>query len=685
MHSIYKQFVYTLLFLTSFTQVCPQSIQDLQKLKTEYEKFQKSQGQLKLPTEIEQQIDPTTGLPKRANIFPYQYQFGFKDSIDKQLKHFGHDFFVRRDTVAFWENLPTPANYLLGPGDELIISLWGETQLRQSFSISREGNIYDEKVGILNLMGKNISEAEQYLITQFGRVYSTLKGRPSTTFMDVSLGNLRSINVNFVGEVKFPGVYPVHPFSNVITALIQAGGVDTTGSIRNIKIRRNNENYATVDLYNYLLKGDVPNNIQLRDQDIVVIPVRTSTITIDSAVVRPGIYESISGETIGQMISYAGGLKPHASSSIGLKRIIPIEERSALSSNIQNYYLNYSIIQLTHAQNGDVITALGMFKTISQVEIIGQIKKPGFYHYYSGMTIKDLIKLGGGFNDTTYFKSVYSIRGELVRRDPESRYEKIITVDLKNVMNGDSSNNVNLENLDRFVVHANLNFFERKNVQILGEVNIPGSYPLINDDESLQSLLNRAGGFSSKALEGGVSIYREKTYFEDPPEDKILAKLQDQDQYQPQTSMGQTKISLIDEKDDNKKVKLAWEGLGVILMPGDSIVVKERVGAVFVTGEVYNAGLVEFQSGKSIRYYLDSVGGINNYGNRNNVIVVYPNGITVPWRRFRSPKILDGSTIVVYQKADITPFDATEFASNTTSLLSSIVTIMVLSRQLNQQ
>ena len=138
------------------------------------------------------------------------------------------------------------------------------------------------------------------------------------------------------------------------------------------------------------------------------------------------------------------------------------------------------------------------------------------------------------------------------------------------------------------------------------------------------------------------------------------------------------------EVEKNSKIILAWEGFEVNLMPGDSVIIKEKVGAVFVTGEVYNAGLVEFQKGKSIRYYLDSAGGINNYGNRDNVILVYPNGITVPWRLFRSPKIMDGSTIVVYQKEVLTTFDATMFANNIASLLSSMVTILVLSQQINQ-
>ena len=110
----------------------------------------------------------------------------------------------------------------MGPGDELIISLWGETQLRENYTISKDGKIYDEKVGLLNLTGRTIEDARKYLSAQFGRVYATLNGKTPTTFMDVSLGELRSINVNFVGQVEYPGVYPIHPFSTVITGLIQA-------------------------------------------------------------------------------------------------------------------------------------------------------------------------------------------------------------------------------------------------------------------------------------------------------------------------------------------------------------------------------------------------------------------------------------------------------------------------------
>ena len=157
----YKQIVYVL-FVSAYALGYGQSIQELQNLKAEYERSQRGQTQLQLTTGVAGGVDPTTGLPRQAQITPYEFE---KDLLhekeDEGLKHFGYDFFIRRDTVAFWENLPTPANYQLGPGDELVVSLWGETQLRETYTINREGKIYDDKVGLLNLMGKSMEGAKK--------------------------------------------------------------------------------------------------------------------------------------------------------------------------------------------------------------------------------------------------------------------------------------------------------------------------------------------------------------------------------------------------------------------------------------------------------------------------------------------------------------------------------------------
>ena len=155
-----------------------QSIQEMQRLKKEFEKLQQSQGmELAAPTRVED-IDPVTGLPRMKVVTPYKAADTL--SIKRVNKNFGYDFFTKRDSVAFWENLPTPAIYLLGPGDELIISIWGETQLRETFTVNREGKIYDAKVGLLNITGKTMDEVRIYLKDQFARVYATLKGRNPT-------------------------------------------------------------------------------------------------------------------------------------------------------------------------------------------------------------------------------------------------------------------------------------------------------------------------------------------------------------------------------------------------------------------------------------------------------------------------------------------------------------------------
>jgi len=657
----YKHIVYALL-VSAFALGHGQSIRELQKLKGDYEKFQEGQSQAQLPTRVDPGVDPLTGLPKEAQLTPYDVE---KDLLyekeDEGLKHFGFDFFTRRDTVAFWENLPTPANYLLGPGDELVISLWGETQLRETYIISRDGKIYDEKVGLLNMTGKTMDDGRQYLKSQFGRIYATLNGKKPSTFIDVSLGELKSINVNFVGQVQFPGVYPVHPFSTVITGLIQAGGVDTTGSLRTIQVKRNGEVVTVVDLYDYLLKGDLPNNIQLRDQDIVVIPVRRNTVEVDSAIVNPGIYEGVAGETVFDLIQYAGGLTPEAADKIGLSRIKPMRERGS-EDIYEGYYINIKNAKLTSIQNGDRISVRSLFKENQLVEIIGQVKVPGIYHFYNGMSLKGLLSLSGGFDDSTFWKSVYHDQAEIIRRDPEFRYENVIKVNLADIFNGNEDKDILLQNLDRVVIHANLNYFEKDNIYISGEVNIPGAYPLVSDKETLKSVLNRAGNLTSKALKNGISIYRDKKYFE--------------------VTAVQSAVLLDVKEVKDIKMRVAWKNESITLMPGDSVVVKESTGTVNVSGQVYNPGLIEFRRGKSLGYYINSSGGIAEKGNKKSIIVVYANGVVRPNKWYVTPKIEDGATIIVNEKTPEEPFNLTQFATNWTSIVASMITAVVLSRQL---
>ncbi|SVD39577.1 uncharacterized protein METZ01_LOCUS392431, partial [marine metagenome] len=287
------------------------------------------------------------------------------------------------------------------------------------------------------------------------------------------------------------------------------------------------------------------------------------------------------------------------------------------------------------------------------------------------MKIKDLLYLGGGFEDSTFLKTIFMEKGELLRRNKDKSYETIIEIDFNDVMLKSEKYNLELQNLDRLSIHANPNYFEKENIRISGEVKVPGSYSLITDYETLESILNRAGGITNKALENGISIFRDTLYFEKPPEQKTFQLIELSNNADEATQYANRKEL---EKDVRKKIRVAWKGKNIVMMPGDSVVVKEKTGTVLIAGEVYNPGLIEYQKGKSIRYYLSSAGGITNFGSNNNVIITYANGFSVKKQFLFSPKITDGSTIMVYQKENIKPFNLTEFVNNLTSIISTVIT-----------
>ena len=611
-----------------------QTSKSIQQLKLEYERLKADD--ITIPSDMEQ-TPLNLDAPDEVEIVHFTDEIAFPFIYkENRLKHFGYNFFTNRDTIRFWENLPVPLNYNLGPGDELILSLWGETQIRQSYIISRDGKIYDDKVGLLILSGKTLSEAKDYLKTQFGRVYSTLKEPSPSTYIDLSIGDLRSINVNFVGNVNFPGIYPLNPYSNLMTGLISAGGVDTTGSLRNIQIKRDNKIYKTVDLYEFLIYGGISDSLILRNQDIVIVPARKSIVEIDSAVVNPGIYETKEMETVDELIKHAGGFKNNASDIISVKRILAKNERKN-GKSFESSYISRLEAKSFSTNLLRSVSVQPLMEEEQYVEIIGQVKFPGKYSFYKDMTLSSLFNLSSGFNDTTFIKSVFLSQGEIIRRQPDQRYDEVISFDVKDVK--DNINDLFLENLDRVVIHANLNYFEKKPVQILGEVNIPGNYPVLKDNESLRTFINRAGGFTERSFIEGIKIYRDS-------------------------------------------LSVAWKNLSIPLKPGDSVVIQQKPGTVFVSGEVYNPGLIEYDKNKSMKNYINLAGGLTKNGDKNDILIIYPNGEVVPSSRFFSKTIRDGSIIIVNEKIDTEPFNPTAFANNTLSLLSSLVTILVLSKQI---
>ncbi|MFQ6616854.1 MAG: SLBB domain-containing protein [Fidelibacterota bacterium] len=562
-----------------------------------------------------------------------------REARPPRLDYFGYDFFRSRPGgISIWDNLPVPLDYSLGPGDEIIVSIWGETQLRSSHFISRDGTIFIDKVGQVNLTGKSINEAQKYLRSRFEEVYATLKNPNPRTFMDVSLGDLKSINVKFVGEVRSPGIYPVHPFSTVTTGLIQAGGVKRTGSLRDIQVIRRGEKFTTVDMYAFLLEGKTDGDIRLQDQDVVFVPVRNATVTVRGMVQRPAIYEALSEETFSDVLSYAGGVKAEAGTQLEVKRTIPMEQRLSDDTAVQSFYVNFHDVSGRPVKDGDRVVVHEVLPMAQEVAVYGQVKKPGVYAYEDSMRVLDLLNLAGGMDDESYWQSVYASRGEIIRRNEAGEYSDILPIDLERLRSGDDSQNLLLENLDQVVVRQSPYFDAPENVTILGEVKIPGVYSITRDNEPLESIIQRAGGFKDRVFEEGIEMYRR----------------------------GQ---------------RVVLRDYSIPVAAGDSIVVPEHPGTVLVRGEVYNPGFIHFKEGKSLKDYVESAGGFTLDADKGNVSVIYANGDVKRRGWFLmtlDPRVREGATVVVHREEEREPFDTTEFLKEFASIAASLATIFFI-------
>lgn len=555
--------------------------------------------------------------------------------------YFGYKFFNTLDKFAIFDNIPIPGNYRLGAGDQIIISIWGETQFRSRHMISRGGNIFIDGVGQVNLSGIDITTAENMLKEKFSEVYSTLKGKRPSTFLSVSLGQLKSINISFVGEVNSPGIHAVHPFSDITTALLQVSGVDTIGSLRNIQVIRDNNVFTNLDFYEYLVNGKTTQNTRLLNGDVIFVPVRQSTVEIEGEVNRPGIYEAKSGESITNLIHFAGGLTQKAQPKIEIYRLLPRGQRTSEDFAYQVFYVDAEQAQYEPAKDIVRIRVFSVPDVTREVSILGQVKSPGVYAYEESMTVMDLLKIAGGLDDKTFLESIYIKEAEIIRQVPNSIYPKRIPINLEQLLNDQNDQNIELHNQDIVLVREDIKYAEPRYVTISGKINVPGKYTIQTKEETLKNIIGRAGGFSKNAYINGLQMYRDS-------------------------------------------IQVVLHGYNVFVAGGDSIYVPEPPGVVKVEGEVNREGLVQFVKGKSLSYYIERAGGFSYNAAKKNVTVQYANGNVRQKKSLLfsflsiSPPIRDGSTITVYTKEPKPPFNTTQFLAATASAATSIATLYII-------
>ena len=367
----YKYILTVLLFSLSISQV---SVSDIESMTNN--KIDQMIDDLKDQSQKEVSLDvkPQDGLPKEVVISPPL------TALDK--KYFGYNYFNRE--INFFDNIPTPVDFVLGPGDEINLSLWGQVNLQESLTINKQGQVYFENIGLINISNMSLSEVEKIFEKKLSNIYSTITD--GSTQLNVELGKLKSINVYFSGQINNPGISIVHPFSDVFTAIIQAGGIKKEGSLRNVQIIRSNNVIASVDFYEFFSSGKNSfSKIRILDNDVIHIPTVSQRVEIKGEINHEGFYELQDSESLNDLVQYAGGLTKKAASSAIIDLIIPISERVGDSFAQSSRNINLADSSNIILNNGDAVNIMAISAVASKVQVLGRVKNPGSYSYYSNL------------------------------------------------------------------------------------------------------------------------------------------------------------------------------------------------------------------------------------------------------------------------------------------------------------
>lgn len=415
---------------------------------------------------------------------------------DPTQQIFGHNIFTN-ENLTFEPNInvATPVNYRLGPGDEVIIDVWGasETTIRQT--ISPEGSILVNSLGPVYLSGKTVKEANNYLRQEFARIYSGVTGNVPSTQVKITLGEIRSIQVNVMGEVVVPGTYTLSSFASVFHALYRAGGVNKIGSLRTIKVVRNGNVIADLDVYDFIMKGKMKDDVRLQDGDVILVDPYESLIQISGKVKRPMFYEMKPTETIATLLKYAGGFTGDA-----YKKAARIIRKSGREHQIYNVdEMDYSVFRV---EDGDVLTVdsvLARFE--NRVEIRGAVYREGLYQLNGTVnTVKQLIKKAEGIRGDAFLNRA------ILDREREDLSHEIVQVDVKGLLDGTVAD-IPLQRNDVLYIPSIHDLKEEATLTIHGEVSNPGTY-LYSDNMTVEDLILQSGGLLEAAATTKIEIAR---------------------------------------------------------------------------------------------------------------------------------------------------------------------------------
>ncbi len=459
------------------------------------------------PEETQKKVDISKKPVQEIITIP---GFSGRTGISPVVQPYGYNIFqYPATTFEPVINVATPPTYLLGVGDEVVVTVWGETRLNYTLVINKEGNVVVPDVGPVGAIGNTIQQLREKLLKRMSAVYSGLRNgaADASTSMDISLGKLKTLQVFVLGEVIRPGGYSLSSLSTIMHALYLSGGPTVGGSLREVQLKRDGKVFRTLDVYDYLTKADNSKDVRLQDGDIILIKPVGKRVALLGNLFRPGIYELRPTEKLKDVIAIAGGmLFDTYFNRVHIVRIIPFEQRTSYQKNVMDIDIRFQAIDdliksATELQDGDIVSFYKINDFFqNRVSINGNVKKPGVYELKDGMKVKDLIVKSDSLIWVTFsrgfiFRILANQRREIIPFDPNKAFEE------------DPAHNFPLENEDEVIVYKTSLFYPTRYIDIAGEVRKPGRYPR-DENMTLSDLIVLAGGLTENAYVDSIEISR---------------------------------------------------------------------------------------------------------------------------------------------------------------------------------
>ena len=509
----------------------------------------------------------------------------------KNNEIFGMDFF-KNPKISFTPNLnmATPENYQVGPGDELLVEVWGATEGNFKQKVDAEGNIFLNGVGRIHVAGLSFSEVKAKINSFLKRIYSGISapdGSYAKIYTGVTITQVRTVKVNIIGEVMVPGTYSLSSLSTVLNALYACGGPSESGSFREISLVRGGKKIANFDIYDFLINGSEKGNLGLQDQDVIIVPPYKNRVWVEGQVKRKGFYEMLNSETLANLVSFFGGFTSDA-----FTNTLVLERIKEAKREVKE--INFSEISKLKMQNGDRLKVHAITNEYqNRLSIGGAVYQPGVYEYKEGMTALDLLNRANGVK-----KDASLNRGLIFRTENRVDYQTL-SFSVKDLI--ENKHNITLKDNDSLYIFYKDALQYKKFVKVEGAVNKPQELSYM-ENMTVEDAISLAGGLSNGADPSVIEVFRE-------------------------TNDGNfEKLSQAFKVSSNNELKS--EGEAMVLQPNDVVSVRYIKGftplqTVSVMGEVLYPGVYSIQSkNEHISDLLERVGGFTPFAYKEGATLV---------------------------------------------------------------